>query len=539
MSLKTFKDLNIHKDVKDTLEKIGFEAMSPVQVRTIPEFLEKDVIVQSQTGSGKTLSYLVPVLNTIFKIHDQKTGSQNVNEQKMDDEQRKVTINALIIAPTRELCIQISDIANSFGIKSSIIIGGVPIEEDLNKLESEIVVGTPGRLLEITSENAKKFSRIKYLVLDESDKLLSLGFEQKLLKILECLPKNRITGLFSATIDDQVTRFCQSSLKNPVTIKIAEHLPENLHLKYLIAMPTQKFDALVRFIRNRKSIVFFGTCNCVNFYYEALLKLFVESACVDKVHNRNCGESLEENINGGQDGTEAIGPNVASVISAPANSTSRDSNASALKIYKIHGKMDQKDRNTVYADFEANGNILLCTDVAARGIDFKSVELVVHFDAPKDHANIVHRSGRTARMGMRGEAMVLLMPNERSFVNFLKLKGVEMEEVSLPSLAEVSNTEDHLNRDGYALSPHSILKSRMTESLLSLSVKAFVSYIRGYKEHILNYILNYKELDFDGLAELFCLERIPSMAELKNIKFRKYERKAPVENSKQKRIKKG
>lgn len=177
------------------------------------------------------------------------------------------------------------------------------------------------------------------------------------------------------------------------------------------------------------------------------------------------------------------------------------------RLYKIHGKMNQKDRNEVYKSFESDGKILLCTDVAARGIDFKNIELVVHFDVPKDYTNIVHRSGRTARMGMSGEAVLFLMPNEKTFVNFLKLKGIEAEEF-----------------DGWECGDKQVRDKPFEGKLLKLAVQGFVSYIRAYKEHILNYILSYKELDFDGLAELFRLERIPSMTELRNVKFKHFRR---------------
>lgn len=508
---KSFSSLNIHSEIKDNLQKIGFKNMTAVQEKTIPEFLEKDVVVQSQTGSGKTLSYLLPIINCILN-------------NKSDN----ISIKALIITPTRELSNQISEIIEKFSIKSSILIGGIPIEEDIKKLDVEIIVGTPGRLLEIISTNSKAFNKIKYLVLDECDKLLSLGFEQKLLKILEFLPKKRTTGLFSATTDDIVLKFCKNFLNNPVFIKITEKIPQNLCLKYLIADPVEKFNFLMKIIENKKSIVFFETCNCVDFYYTALSK-------IDK------------------------------------NST----------FYKIHGKMDQKDRNQVYSEFEniekTNNHVLLCTDVAARGIDFKNIEIVVHFDVPKDYTNIVHRSGRTARMGLKGEAILLLMPNERSFINFLKLKGIEVSEIYdiTDNANENVNDANNSNNDSSVktnindsnnnindsninntnivnttinntnntninntninntniistniIDYHQMLKNIINSdpSLLSLSVKAFVSYIRGYKEHILNYVLNYKELDFDGLAELFCLERIPKMTELKNIKFKNYQR---------------
>lgn len=437
MIQKLFTDLKINQKIKDALHAMSVSEMTPVQEHTIPELLNRDVIVQSQTGSGKTLAYLVPVVDAILSPKQPEIPY----------------IKALVIVPTRELCAQVATVAANFGVSTTVFIGGIPIEEDLKKQDTELVVGTPGRLLEIISVNSKRFSKVKYLILDESDKLVSQGFEEKLQKLIEFLPRGRRTGLFSATVSDEVARFCQRWLKNPASIKITDALPENLQLRYLFVDPARKLDALREIVRGRRAIVFFSTCNCVDFYYEML--------------------------------TEVI----------------------EGRLYKIHGKMNQKDRNEVYKSFESDGKILLCTDVAARGIDFKNIELVVHFDVPKDYTNIVHRSGRTARMGMSGEAVLFLMPNEKTFVNFLKLKGIEAEEF-----------------DGWECGDKQVRDKPFEGKLLKLAVQGFVSYIRAYKEHILNYILSYKELDFDGLAELFRLERIPSMTELRNVKFKHFRR---------------
>lgn len=447
-----FKELSeqIDPSILSILDSLGFTEATAVQEKVIPEFVRNDVVVQSQTGSGKTLSYLIPLVNKILQIHKQQI-SENIS------------IAGLIIVPTRELSLQIEEILVKFPVKACSFIGGMPIEKDIKKLSQvDVVIATPGRLFEILSEKSQceKFKKISYLILDEADKMVTLGFEAKVIKILEYLPKNRLAGLFSATIDESVMKIC--SMSNPKIIKITENIPEKLNLKWCVLSPVEKYDAMWHLIsKHSKIIVFFNTCNMVDFFYESMVK--IKTADCSKV------------------------------------------------VHKIHGKMDQRIRNTVYSAFEESGGILLCTDVAARGIDFKGIEMVVHFDVPKDYNNIVHRSGRTARMGNEGESIIFLMENEKSMVEFLKLKGIHCNSVELSCDVNF----------------HSILADavKKDKSLLDLSVKGFVSYIRAYKEHILNYILNYKELDYDGLAELHCLERIPKMAELKNIKFQKYERK--------------
>lgn len=443
-----FAELVIRRELKELISRKGFESMTPVQQRCIPEFLKKDVIVQSQTGSGKTLSYLIPIFNSISVT----SAGQ---------------IHALIIVPTRELCIQVREVVNSFMIRCEILMGGTPIEEDCKKLDCDVVVGTPGRLFEVLGANSKAFSRIRYLVLDESDKLLGFGFGAKLLRIVDLLPRSRTTGLFSATVDDSVSKLSQHALNNPSSIRVSENIPDRLRLKYKIVDPKSKIDSLLSMVDGKKAIVFFATCNSVEFFHN----LFTTYGSLNK-----------EDFHG--------------------------------TFHKIHGKMDQKDRNMVYSKFESLGGTLLCTDVAARGIDFKHIDIVVHFDIPKEHSNIVHRSGRTARNGLSGDSVVFLMPSEKAFIDFLKLKGIDIKE-------EVG----HCDRS----SAYEELKGVMNKVLLGSAVKAFVSYIRSYKEHVLNYVLNYKDLDYDGLVELYFLEKIPSMVELKHIKFKHFDRPEPAE----------
>lgn len=502
MPQKFFGSLDINQKVKAALQAMHLSGLTPVQEQTIPEFLVRDVIVQSQTGSGKTLAYLIPVINTIENLTSQRQEAMVAADKEalpVNGNTPAQCVTALVIVPTRELCSQVAGTAASLGTTSTVFIGGTPIEDDLKKPDSPLVIGTPGRLLEIISRNSKRFSKIKYLVLDESDKLLSLGFEEKLLKILEFLPRGRRTGLFSATVSEMVAKFSLNSLRNPLSIKITESLPENLRLEYLVVEPSRKLCVLQELIRGRKAIVFFSTCMCVNFYYE-LMKSTGRFAATDGAPDNSLAVS-----------DTAPDHSLTVNNAAPEHRLDLPDPSYSLNahgIYRIHGKMPQSERNEVYSGFEADGRVLFCTDVAARGIDFKDIEIVVHFDIPKDYTNIVHRSGRTARMGSVGEAVLFLMPNEKTFVNFLKLKGIAAIERQQPSTPQSHGHEE----------------PRVPEELLRLAVQAFVSYIRGYKEHVLNYILNYKELDFDGLAELFRLERIPSMEELRNVKFKKFER---------------
>lgn len=461
MNENLFRSLNINDELLKMLSRNNFINMTPVQSKCIPEFLKHDVIVQSQTGSGKTLAYLIPIINKLML----SSNSDNI-------------IYAVIIVPTRELCIQIHEVICQFGVKSEILIGGIPIVEDTPKINTSIIIGTPGRLFEIIMAHKNAFNKIKYLVIDECDKLLGFEFENKLLKIIKILPKNRITGLFSATIDETVRKLSLHTLKNPISIKTGEDMPKKLSINYKVLNPLNKIQEVFNTVKSQKCIIFMATCNSVEFFYS----LF-KSYC--------------------------------------------NANDETLKLifwHKMHGKMDQKDRSKTYDAFEKEGGVLICTDVAARGIDFKDIDTVIHFDIPKDYTNIVHRSGRTARNGKSGKSIIFMMPNEKAFVNFMKLKNIDLI------------LDEHEEENPHFKDIYNIIKLTMQDDLLNKAVKAFVSYIQSYKEHILNYILNYKELDFDGIAELYFLKKIPSMIELKNVKFKNFKKTESESKIKRRKI---
>lgn len=430
---KNFAALNLHKSVQETLKENGFIEMTSIQQRTIPSILsKKDVIVQSHTGSGKTLCFVIPLVEEIIK--------KNLKG-----------IVGLVISPTRELAIQTNDVFNTFSVQSSCFIGGIDLENDMEAIKNcSVVVGTPGRLFEIVKHNHKLFSNLSRLILDEADELVSLGFSEKVLDIISLLPKKRTTSLFSATINEGVQKLSMNLLKNPINIS-GEERPEELRIRWYEILPENKLRTTLSLIKGKKCIVFFSTCNQVDFFFSLI------------------------------------------------------SNLKEFNLLKIHGKMKQEERSKVYKEFENSNCVLFCTDVAARGIDFKDIERIIHFDVPKEYNTLIHRSGRTARNGKEGEAILFVMPNEMAYIEYLKIKNVEINSF------EFSETCVDIP-----------LKSYMNETTLDLSVKAFVSYIRSYKEHNLNYILDFQTLDYDSIAELFMLEKIPGMFELKNVKFKKF-----------------
>ncbi|TBU18795.1 ATP-dependent RNA helicase [Ordospora colligata] len=436
----TMHSLNMNVKLKEDVKECGFDVMTEVQRACIPEMLKgKDVIVQAPTGTGKTMAFLTPILDYVYT-------SVTDNAE----------VVAVVIVPTRELSLQIKAVADMFKCSCECFIGGIDIEDDYAKMQKciHIAVGTPGRLFEIIIKYPKQFAKVRYIILDEADKLLGYGFEEKLMQIMKMLPRSRTAGLFSATINESVDKLSLVLLRNPVKIKVGSGAMP-VCIEYVVIKPVDKILALMEIATKRRCIVFFATCSQVDFFSS----LFVEFG--------------------------------------------------VAHVSKIHGKMAQEERSKVYEQFVACEGMLFCTDVAARGIDFKEVELVVHFDVPKDYNNIVHRSGRTARNGSKGESVLFVMPNEKAYIEFLKLKGI--------CVAECSK----------AIDPSVIyedIKAKITSELLDAGVKAFVSYIRSYKEHIVSYILDYKGLDYNSLVDLFFLEKVPGMAELKYVKFDKFEK---------------
>lgn len=447
--------MNIHKEIIDILENNKITEFTNVQTQTIPIFQRQDIIVQSPTGTGKTLAYLIPILNFIYCKRKSLSASK---------------VHSLIITPTRELAVQVFKISELFTTKNILFIGGTDKDDQINILSSgyDIIIGTPGRLYQILKFNQKRFDKCEFLVLDEADKLLNYGFRSLLEGIVDLLPKQRRTGLFTATYDENVGKLSKISLRDYKFIKVENQLvPEELSIKYIQVTPFQKLKTLVQFL-NKKSIVFFSSSAEVDYFHELY----------------------------------------SSLINA--------------KIYKIHGKLKNCERLVVYEGFCNDGAALFCTDLAARGIDFKNIEFVIHFDCPVDPSNFIHRSGRTARNGETGTSVLFVMENEIPFIHYLKIKKIEISQFSLESDIEIK-TEIDLNN-------YSRISNIFDEKLKKLAVIAFVSYIRSYKEYHLSYLFNLKELNFDSTIALYFLDKVPQMKELQNTVFKRFKR--PVKLSK-------
>uniref|UniRef100_A0ACB8G010 ATP-dependent RNA helicase ddx55 n=2 Tax=Sphaerodactylus townsendi TaxID=933632 RepID=A0ACB8G010_9SAUR len=456
--------------VMRTLKELRFLHMTPVQSATIPLFMtNKDVAAEAITGSGKTLAFVIPIIEILLR-----------REEKL----KKRQVGAIVITPTRELAIQIDEVISHFTkhfpqFSQCLLIGGNNPMEDIKKFKEcggNILVATPGRLVDMfrrTSDGldlARSVKSLDILVLDEADRLLDMGFEASLNTILDFLPKQRRTGLFSATQTQEVENLVRAGLRNPVRISVKEKgvlasntqkTPTRLQNYYMICRADEKFNQLVHFLRHHKSekhLVFFSTCACVEYYGKAL-------------------ESLIKNA----------------------------------KIMCLHGKMKHK-RNRIFTEFRAlPSGILVCTDVMARGIDIPEVNWVLQYDPPSNASAFVHRCGRTARIGHVGSALVFLLPMEEVYVSFLSInQKCPMQEMKpQPNVADVLPKLKSL--------------SLADRAVYEKGMRAFVSCVQAYAKHECSLIFRIKDLDFASLARGFALLKMPRMPELKGKTFPDFE----------------
>ncbi|CAJ1070065.1 ATP-dependent RNA helicase DDX55 [Xyrichtys novacula] len=458
--------VKLNQSILETLEELKFTHMTPVQSACIPLFMSnKDVAAEAVTGSGKTLAFVIPIIELLLK-----------REEKL----KKMQVGALVITPTRELALQISEVMGQFlqkfpQFQQILLIGGTNPIEDVEKFKehgANIMIATPGRLEDMfrrKSEGLDLASSVRcldVLVLDEADRLLDMGFEASLNTILGYLPKQRRTGLFSATQTQELEKLVRAGLRNPVRITVKEKgvaassvqkTPSRLSNYYTICRAEDKFNNLVAFLRqhkHEKQLVFFSTCACVEYYGRAL-------------------ETLIKKVS----------------------------------VHCIHGKMKNK-RNKIFADFRAlKSGILVCTDVMARGIDIPDVNWVLQYDPPSSASAFVHRCGRTARIGNQGNALVFLLPMEESYVNFLSIN----QKCPLQLMPPIADVVDVL--------PKVQAMSLADRAMFDRSMRAFVSYVQAYAKHECSLIFRLKDLNFAAAARGFALLRLPKMPELRGKNF--------------------
>jgi ATP-dependent RNA helicase RhlE len=355
--MKSFEDLGVPQNLLDKLSMQGIAEPTPIQYKVIPHALEgRDVLGLAQTGTGKTAAFALPLLARILKIGGKR-------EEK--------SVQSLILAPTRELANQIETTIKAFvdgsHLRVRLVVGGVSIAGQIKKLSkgSDVLVATPGRLIDLIERNAVKLADTKFLVLDEADQMLDLGFIHSLRKIAELLPVERQTMLFSATMPKKMGELAADYLRNPIRVeaapsgKVADKITQSIHF----VSKQDKNKLLTDLLGHHKgelSIVFSRTKHGA----EKLLKTIIKS------------------------GFSAV---------------------------SIHGNKSQAQRERALRAFRAGENkVLVATDVAARGLDIPLVKHVYNFDLPNVAENYVHRIGRTARAGSDGCAIAFCSSEEIS-----------------------------------------------------------------------------------------------------------------------------
>ncbi len=353
MSL-TFDDLKLIEPIARAVREKGYEKPSPIQEQSIPLVLEgRDLMALAQTGTGKTAAFTLPLLQRLL---DKPKASGN-------------RVKALVLTPTRELAAQILENARAYGehtrIRSEVVFGGVKINPQMQKLRGgvELLVATPGRLLDLHSQNALKFNELEILVLDEADRMLDMGFIHDIRRILKLLPQQRQNLLFSATLSEDIRTLARGLLDNPAEISVARENSTNTSVSHKLhpvdkAQKVKMLSHLALTQKWQQALVFSRT-----------------------KHGANKLVRLLEN-----DGIRAAA---------------------------IHGNKSQNQRTKALSDFkEGKIELLIATDIAARGIDIQQLPLVVNYDLPNVPADYVHRIGRTGRAGMEGHAISLVTADE-------------------------------------------------------------------------------------------------------------------------------
>ncbi len=370
--MEKFAKLGLTIETLNVLKRMGFSVPTEIQEKAIPFALEgRDIIASSATGSGKTLAFAAPIIENL----------------ESDGE-----IQALILTPTRELAEQVAEAIKNFAnrrLEVAAIYGGMNMINQIKQLrKTDIVVGTPGRILDHLDRKTIDLSQVKILVLDEFDRMLDMGFSRDVGKIINKCPKKRQTMLFSATMSASIDNLTKEYTDNPVDISVESYVDEAKLTHVYYDVPTNlKFSLLVQLLKNETS---------------DLIMIFSNT--------RRNAEFVVKNLN-------SLGINAVA----------------------IHGGLEQSKRLKIMKEFDSKRvRILVCTDVAARGLDIKGISHVYNYDLPILADDYVHRVGRTARAGEEGKAINLLAERDYdNFTNILRRKSFDIKAMELPDITPI------------------------------------------------------------------------------------------------------
>ncbi|PLR79498.1 RNA helicase [Bacillus canaveralius] len=377
MSESSFDDYNLSDEIRRALSVLKYEAPTEVQGQVIPVALKnEDLVVKSQTGSGKTAAFGIPICEMI------------------EWEEKKP--QALILTPTRELAVQVRENITNIGrfkrIKAMAVYGKEPFAKQKEELKQKthVVVGTPGRVMDHIERGTLVLDKIKYLIIDEADEMLNMGFIDDVEAIIKEIPSSRVTMVFSATLPKDVENLCHKYMKNPINIEIAATGITTDTIEHILikVKEDEKISLLkdVTVVENPESCIIF---------------------CRTKEHVNTVYAELEE---------------------------------SNYSCERLHGGLEQEDRFAVMDGFKmGNFRYLVATDVAARGIDIDNVTLVINYDVPMEKEGYVHRTGRTGRAGNKGKAITFATPYEEKFIKAIeKYIGFEIPTAEAPGHQEVA-----------------------------------------------------------------------------------------------------
>lgn len=403
-----FEKLGLPDAVVEAVKRVGFEQPSPIQAQTIPLLMQgRDVVGLAQTGTGKTAAFALPVLSQI------------------DPDKRYP--QALVLAPTRELALQVSDSFQSFadhlgGVHILPIYGGQAYGIQLSGLRrgAQVIVGTPGRVIDHLEKGSLDISNLEFLVLDEADEMLNMGFQEDVERILEDTPETKQVALFSATMPNAIRRISRDYLNNPeeVTVKSETRTNTNITQRYLFTAHRNKLDAITRILEVTE--------------FEAMIVF---------VRTKNETEEIAEKLR-----------------------------ARGFSAAAINGDIAQQQRErTVDQLRDGRLDILVATDVAARGLDVERISHVLNYDIPNDTESYVHRIGRTGRAGRTGEAILFVTPRERRMLRSIeRVTNATIEEMDLPTVDEVNESRKAKFMDS------------ITESLEATDIQVFKTMVREY-----------------------------------------------------------
>jgi len=426
------------------ISSFKFSDMTEIQSQAIPKLLKmKDLRGTAKTGSGKTLAFLIPAFELLSKnnfIPEDGTG-------------------VLVISPTRELCMQTFSVAEVFAkqhkLSYGLVTGGANRGGEAAALKQgiNILFGTPGRILDHLKNTKFTFSNLRCLVLDEADRMLGMGFEEDMKRIIALLPQDRQTMLFSATRDDKTDNLAKLALKETLIEVDVDSSSDCATVdtleQYYTVCPTQrKFCFLYKFLqtfKNSKIMVFFNCCDVVRYYSDLLMML-------------------------------------------------------SIPVLSLHGKKEQSRRTQTFEKFlSASSGALLCTDVGSRGLDIPQVDWILQYDPPEDPHYYIHRVGRTARGGAMGAALILLTEGEVGpFVGHMA--GQKVPLVAMRGCGDLPDMSEQLEN---------LVESE--QYLKFMAKQAFASYLATYDKHKMKHIFDKGSLDTSQVAKCFGLSEAPKL----------------------------